>query len=71
MGKKYYPKTKKTEWVDEDNIATVSHDDLVKRGYFGREAQYKYFSEHLDEITDEKLFSELEKKFGNDKERVE
>ena len=39
MGKKvkvYYPKTKKTEWVDEDNIATVSHDDLVKRGYFGR-----------------------------------
>ena len=69
MGKKvkvYYPKTKKTEWVDEDNIGFVSFEESVKRGDYGREEQYKYFSSHPDEIEDQKLFSELEKEFGND-----
>lgn len=69
MGKKLKledPKTGKVEWVDEDNITVITYEECVKRGDFGRMEQYKYFSEHPNEIKDQKLFSELEKEFGND-----
>lgn len=69
MGKKLKledPKTGKVEWVDEDNITFISFSESVKRGDFGRKEQYKYFCDHPDEVEDQKLFSELEKEFGDD-----
>ena len=52
--------------VDEDNCYITTYADMVKSGIFGKEKQYKYFCEHPEEIEDQRLFSELEKEFGND-----
>lgn len=69
MGRKHtfkYLDTGKTETFDEDDFSQYSRESMAKAGYLGKKAQYKYFSEHPDEIKDQKLFSELEKEFGND-----
>lgn len=60
------PKTKEKIVVDEDNCYITTYADMVKSGIFGKEKQYKYFCEHPEEIEDQRLFSELEKEFGND-----
>lgn len=56
-------------WDEEKDLHLISVEKAkkwVKDGRLGKEAQYKYFSEHPDEIEDEKLFSELKKEFGDD-----
>lgn len=53
-------KTGKIEYWDEDNCGIFTEEDYIKCGARGKEAQYKYFCEHPDEIVeDQRLFSEL------------
>ena len=73
MGKKIKIKclrTGKVEYVDEEDLMPVTREAFIKDGYLGREAQYKYFCEHPEEIVDQKLFSELKEEFENKNDNI-
>ena len=63
------PKTGKISIIDLNNCGVFTESDYIKCGARGKEAQYKYFCEHPEEIEDRKLFSELEKEFGENKKK--
>lgn len=72
MGKKttlISERTGKEFKVDEDECTILTYKDFAKSGYWGKQEQYKYFCEHPEEIEDEKLFSELEREFGDDEDK--
>ena len=59
------------QWItfDEDDVVDGTPElgiKMIKSGALGREAQYRYFSEHPDEVENQKLFSELKKECGDD-----
>ena len=56
MGKKHtftYLDTGKVVTYDEKDLGEYSLESLAKSGYLGKKEQYKYFSEHPDEIEDQ------------------
>ena len=66
-----YLDTGKIDVLDDNNDhAIFTAKDFIKSGLWGREKQYKYFCEHPEEIEDQKLFSELEKEFGEKDDNI-